>query len=90
MKNNQIKLTNPNPYTIDMVIRNLNLSIKIENPNGLNHQKVTINYKRKRSKVYDPANEKYELTQSELEYVKYYLEAEGYLDEAKRHNLYFE
>jgi hypothetical protein len=68
----------------------LNLSIKIENPNGLNAQKVTIKLKRKKSKVYDPANEKYELTQSEIEYVKYYLEAEGYLDEAKQHNLYFE
>lgn len=90
MKNNQMKLTNPKPYTVDMVIRNLNLSIKIENPNGLNAQKVTIKLKRKKSKVYDPANEKYELTQSEIEYVKYYLEAEGYLDEAKQHNLYFE
>lgn len=90
MKNNKIKLTNPIPYKIDMMIRGSNISVKIENPNGLNAQKITINFKRKKSKVYDPNNEKYELTQSEVEYIKYYLQAEGYLDEARNHNLYFE
>lgn len=90
MKKHQIQLTNPIPYSVDMLIRNLNVSIKIENPNGLNHQKITIKLKRKRKKEYDPSNEKYELDPNEIKYIKYYLEVEGYMDEAKQHNLYFE
>ena len=45
MKNNKFQLTNPIPYKIDMLIRGLNVSVKIENPNGLNHQKILINFK---------------------------------------------
>ena len=90
MKNNKFQLTNPIPYKIDMMIRGLNISVKIENPNGLNHQKILINFKRKRTKEYSSDNEKYELEKNEIEYIKYYLEAEGYLEEAKQHNIYFE
>jgi hypothetical protein len=89
MKNNKFQLTNPIPYKIDMLIRGLNVSVKIENPNGLNHQKILINFKRKKSKEYSLDNEKYELEKYEIEYIKYYLDAEGYLEEAKQHNIYF-
>jgi hypothetical protein len=90
MKKSNIQLTNPIPYKINMVIRGLNLSIKVENPNGLNHQKITINFKRTKTKEYSLENEKYELDKNEIEYIKYYLGAEGYLEEAKQHNIYFE
>jgi hypothetical protein len=90
MKKNKLQLTNPIPYTVDMLIRNLNVSVKVQNPDGLNQQFISIKYKRKKSKGYDPENEKYELTESELEYIKYYLEAEGFLEAARQHNLYFE
>jgi hypothetical protein len=86
--NKKIQLTNPNPYKIDIMIRGLNLSIKIENPNGLNNQKINIKFKRNKSKEYSLENEKYELEKHEIDYVKYYLEAEGYLQEAKIHNVY--
>lgn len=89
MKNNNIQLTNPIPYKIDITIRGWNMAIKIENPNGLNHQKITINFKRTKTKEYSLNNEKYELDKNEVEYVKYYLESEGFLDEAKQHNIYF-
>lgn len=90
MKNNKLQLTNPIPYTVDMVIRNLNVSVKVLNPDGLNQQHITIKYKRKKKKEYDSENEKYELTESEIEYIKYYLGAEGYLEAARQHNLYFD
>jgi len=90
MKNNELKLTNPIIYERNVSIRGLDLLIKIENPKGLNAQKIHISYKRKKTKEYSLENEKYELNKNEIEYIKYYLKAEGYMDEARTHNLYFE
>ena len=87
MKNNKFQLTNSIPYKIDITIRGISAIIKIENPNGLNRQKITIKIKKQKKNEFETL---YELSKEQIETFKKYLDAEGYLEEARQHNLYFE
>jgi hypothetical protein len=80
---NKLNTTNKIPYKKDIVLQGMKLSIMIENPNGLNKQKVSIISYKKEDGVC-------ELTKNNLEFIKYYLETEGYMEEARQHNLYGE
>jgi hypothetical protein len=87
MKDKQFKLTNPTCYTNDFTIRGIMFKAKIENPNGLNAQKITIQLKKQKKNEFETL---YELTEGQMEIIKKYLKDEGFLQEAREHNLYFE
>jgi hypothetical protein len=82
MKKDQ--MVNPNPYKINhLQIRGMNISVKIENPNGLNAQKISI----RRLKKYDDTTI---LTDEQRKLIYEYLDQEGFLFAAKQHNIYFD
>lgn len=80
---NKLNTTNKRVYKKDIVLQGMKLSIMIENLNGLNKQKVSIiSYKKSDGDA--------ELSKNDLEFIKYYLDAEGYMEEARQYNLYGE
>jgi hypothetical protein len=60
----------------------MSFSVKVENPHGLNRQKITIRRKKKEdgTSVF---------SDSELGMIHRYLENEGFFYAAKQHNVYF-
>jgi hypothetical protein len=87
MKNNKFQLTNPIPYKVDITIRGIAAIVKVENPKGLNQQKITIKIKKQKKNEFETL---YELSKEQIDMFKMYLDAEGFLEEARQHNLYFE
>jgi hypothetical protein len=79
-KKNDIQLTNPKVYSVKMKLMGLDMTVEIENPNGLNDQEITVNVSHKHlDKISD----------EKLNRICYYLDQEGFLAEARLHNLYF-